>query len=104
MLNSINLNKQTKRQKYLCILGNKSLELLQIFNLPKVVFQLPDKLKSDDSNPIVTYQVGKTIRNKILNYKKAINSIHVDEMYLSVLVLIKMTVLILPSVILIRST
>ena len=41
-------------------------------------FQLPGKLKNYDNNPIL-YQFGRTIRNKILNYKEAINSIHGDK-------------------------
>ena len=48
-------------------------------NLPQVVFQLTNKLKNNYNNPTVTYQLGKTIRSKILNYKEAVNSICVDE-------------------------
>lgn len=33
--------------------------LPQIFKLSEVVFQLLDKLKNNDKNPIVTYQLGK---------------------------------------------
>ena len=44
-----------------------------------MVFQLPDKLKNNDNNPTVTYELGETIRNKILNYKEVFNSIYVDE-------------------------
>ena len=35
-------------------------------------------LKNDDKQPTVTYKLGKTIRNKISNYKEAVNSIYVD--------------------------
>ena len=38
-----------------------------------------EKLKNNDSNATVTYQLGKRIRNKILNYKEAVNSIYDDE-------------------------
>ena len=50
-----------------------------MFNLPKAVFQLPDKLKNNDNNPTVTYQLGKTIRNKTLNYKETFKFIFVHE-------------------------
>ena len=44
---------------------------------------MPDKLpKNNDNNPTVIYQPGKKIRNKILKYKEAVNSIYGDE-YLS---------------------
>ena len=36
-------------------------------------------LDNDNNNPTVTYQLGKTIRNKILNYKETISSINVDK-------------------------
>ena len=85
ILNSINLNKQNRREIPKCTcrakFDNKALELIplpRIFNL-EVVFQLLDKSKNDDSNPVVTYQLGKTIRNKIFNYKETVNSIYVDE-------------------------
>ena len=70
--------------KYTCTVKfyNKTLELIQsprIFNLPEVVFELPDELKNNDNNPTVTYQLRKTIKNKILNYKEAISSIYGDE-------------------------
>ena len=50
-----------------------------MFILLEAVFQLPDKFKNNEINPTVTYQIGKTIRNKILNYKEAVNSIYGDE-------------------------
>ena len=37
------------------------------------------KLKNYGNNPTFTYQLRKTIRSKIVNYKEAINSIYVDE-------------------------
>ena len=40
---------------------------------------LPDKLKNNEINPVVTYQLGKMIKNKILNYKEAVNFIYVYE-------------------------
>ena len=77
------------RKKYLEILlylhskfDNKALELIiltEIFNLLENALQPPDKLKNNDINPTVTYQLGKMIRKKILNYKEAVNSINRDE-------------------------
>ena len=79
---------QTKQKKqipkYSCTVkfDNKASELIrlaQIFNLPEVVFHLPDKLKKNRNNLTITYQLGKTIRMKRLNYKEAVNSIYLDE-------------------------
>ena len=50
-----------------------------MFNFPKIAFQRTDKLKNNDHNSIVTYQLGKTIRNKILNDKEIVSFICVDE-------------------------
>ena len=77
----------------------------QIFNLLKIIFQLFDKLKNKDNNLTLTYQLGKTIRNKILNYKETVNSIYGDEDISFCLNTDQcVTVLILPSVILIINT
>ena len=75
---------KNKIPKYTCTVkfDSKALELIRlprILNLLEVVFQLPDKLKNNDNNPTVTYQLSKTIRNKILNYKEAVNSIYGDK-------------------------
>ena len=80
-LNSINLNKQNKR-KNTVKLGYEALELIelpQIFNLVEISFQPPDKVKNNDNNPTVTYQLGKTIKNEIISYKVALNSINGDK-------------------------
>ena len=84
IVNSINKAKEKKIPKQTCTVkfGNKAIELMrlpQIFNLPEVVFRLADKLKNNDNNLTVTYQLGRTITMKILNYKKVLNSIYVDE-------------------------
>ena len=50
-----------------------------MFILLEAVFQLPDKFKNNEINPTVTYQIGKTVRNKTLNYKEAVNSIYGNE-------------------------
>ena len=43
------------------------------------VFQLSHESKNNDNNSSLTYQLSKTIRNKIVNYKEAVNCLHVDE-------------------------
>ena len=35
------------------------MELTRIIILPNAILQIPDKLKNNDNNPIVTYQLGK---------------------------------------------
>ena len=62
--------------------GYEALELIelpQIFNLVEISFQPPDKAKNNDNNPTVTYQLGKTIKNEIISYKEALNSINGDK-------------------------
>ena len=70
--------------KHICTVNfdNKSIEaisLSQILNHPDIVMALPCDLRDKDSIPVVTYKLGGTIRNKILNYKETVNSISVDE-------------------------
>ena len=75
------MNKSYTSKIYTYI-DNKELELIPLshnFNLPEVVFRLPNKLKNNDNNLTITYQLGKTIRNKMLNYKEAVNSIYLDD-------------------------
>ena len=53
-------------------LDNKALQLIRlplIFNIPEVFFQLRDELKNSGNNLTITYQLGRTTRTKILNYK-----------------------------------
>ena len=42
-------------------------------NLSELVFQLLNKSKDNDCNLTLTYQIGEIMRNKILNYKEAVN-------------------------------
>ena len=44
-----------------------------------VVFQLSHESKNNGNNSALTYQLNKTIRNKIVNYKEAVNYLYVDE-------------------------
>ena len=78
------LNKSKKIPKCTCTVrfANKALQVIRlpwIFNLRQVVSQPLDKIKNNDNNPTVTYQLSKTIRNEILNFKEAFNSAYGDE-------------------------
>ena len=44
-----------------------------------VFFQLSHESKNNGNNSALTYQLSKTIRNKIVNYKEAVNYLYVDE-------------------------
>ena len=61
---------------------NKGLEFIRlssIINHPGNLSYLPVQLQSKENAPVVTYKLGGTIRNKILNYKETIESICIDE-------------------------
>ena len=58
--------------------GLNRLGLSKIFRLPDVVASLPPELQGDNEVPFPTYKLAAPIRNKILNYKEAINSVHID--------------------------
>ena len=95
--------------EYICTekLDNKALELMllpQIFNLPKVVFQLHDKLKINDYNPLLHTNSVKQLELKYQITKKLSTPLMLMWVYLSVPTLIDMTVLIPPSVVLITGT
>ena len=49
---------------------NKCLEFIRFssINLPETVSHLPEKLQYNENVPVVTYKLGGTVRNKILNY------------------------------------
>ena len=69
-----------KTHRHICIVkfDNKALEdfeLTKIFNHPEIIKTLPCNLQKKDNISTVTYKLGKTIRNKILNYKDVVNSI-----------------------------
>ena len=83
---SINLKKlhPKKNHKHICIFKcNK--KTLEAFRLPKIfihpgrIKKLPNNLQEKENIPTITYKLGNTVINKILNYKKALNSIDVDE-------------------------
>ena len=61
---------------------NKGLEFIRlssIIKLPANISHLPEQLQCQENIPVVTYKLGATIRNKILNYKDTVESIYIDE-------------------------
>ena len=58
--------------------GLNYINLSSIFNLDSAKYLFSDKLKIDET-PSVAYSLGKTIRNKILNYKKTVSSIDTND-------------------------
>ena len=58
--------------------GFNRLGLSKIFRLPDVVASLPPDLQEELKIPFPTYKLDAPIRNKILNYKDAVNSVHID--------------------------
>ena len=76
-------NQTKKCPKNICTVDfcNKGIELInlnKIFKSKQSVDCLPAKLKQPDFVPIVAYKLLPTIRNKILNYKDAVESIKID--------------------------
>ena len=57
--------------------GFDYINLSSILHLDIVKNLFPDKLIIDEPPPVV-YSLGKTIRNKILNYKETISSIYIN--------------------------
>ena len=55
------------------------IRISQILNHPDVIEILPYDIQNKENIPIVTYQLGNTVRNKLLNYKETVNSIFVNE-------------------------
>ena len=58
--------------------GFDYINLSSILHLDIVKNLFPDKLKFDEP-PFVAYSLGKTIRNKILNYKETVSSIDTND-------------------------
>ena len=61
---------------------NKAVEqirLSKILNHPDVINSLPIDLQATENIPVVTYELGQPIRNKILNYKETVHDIVVDD-------------------------
>ena len=58
--------------------GFDYINLSSILHLDIVKNLFPDKLKIDEP-PSVVYSLGKTIRNKILNYKETVSSVDTND-------------------------
>ena len=74
--------KCTPKYTFLINFDNKVVELIrisQIFNHPDVTETLPCDIQNKENINIVTYQLGNTVRNKLLNYKETVNSVFVNE-------------------------
>ena len=59
--------------------GLEHIKLSSILHEDDVVDLLPIPLKNDEV-PSVVYSLGTTIRNKIFNYKKTVNSLNTDDL------------------------
>ena len=60
---------------------NKGLDYIKMSRIlhdKEIINLLPESLKDDDV-PSVVYSLGKTIRNKIFNYKDAVNNIDIHD-------------------------
>ena len=94
MQNYMRPKQKTVKKKYppkyafLKNFGYKALELIrisQILNNPDVIETLLCDIQTKYNIPLVTYQLGKAVRNKLLNYKETINSTFVDDKVVSIL-------------------
>ena len=68
----------------LCIVqfNSKAIEMIRLPSILKnheVIKLLPDVLQKQENIPVVTYRLGKTIRNKIVNYKNVVTSLFFQE-------------------------
>ena len=48
-------------------------------NLNSVTWFLPEQLRNIEERPRITYRLGHTIRNSIMNYKQTIKAIHIQD-------------------------
>ena len=58
--------------------GIDEIKVSQIFNLPEVIATLPQELQDKDDISSVAMKLDPPIRNKILNYRQTVSSLHVD--------------------------
>ena len=68
-----------KAPENLCVVYFRS-KAIEYINLPsilrnrEVIEELPEELRLPETIPVVTYKLGKTIRNKIFNFKDIVSS------------------------------
>ena len=79
-----NVKNEKQTPKNVCVVNfnNKAMEsirLQKIFKDPNIIKLLPNTFQKEENIPTITYKLGKTIRNDILNYKEAVNSIYTDD-------------------------
>ena len=76
--------KSKLRPKHICniFFHNKAIEIIHLPSIlkePAIFSLLPSKIQTEENRPVVTFQLGNTIRNKILNYKETVESIFIDD-------------------------
>ena len=78
------IDKKTKKApENLCVVyfSNKALEYISLPSIirnSEIVKLLPENLRGEETIPVVTYKLGKTIRNKIFNFKQTIGSLMLE--------------------------
>ena len=70
--------------KNVCVISfaNKGLEKINIQKIirsQEIINYLPINLQSKEHNPMVTYKLGSTTKNKIFNYKHTVENIRTEE-------------------------
>ena len=58
--------------------GFNKLGLSKIFKMEDVLSLLPEKMKKEEFIPYPTFKLDLPIRNKILNYKEVVKSLHIE--------------------------
>ena len=76
------INMTGPKYTYTSTFDSKASDLIKLFKIfihPYVVSILPENLQTKENIPTVAKQLGQSIKNKILNYKKTVNSIFIDH-------------------------
>ena len=58
--------------------GLDDINLSKILNCQEVLINLPKEMEAKENNPIITYRLSSTIRNKIFNYKQTLESLNIN--------------------------
>ena len=51
----------------------------KVLSQPNVIEAFSYDTPNKENIPMATYQLGKTVKNKLLNYKETVNSIFLDK-------------------------